>query len=169
MDVKQDHHECIRDNLHLTVAAVVEQHGRFLVVEEMVRGEKVINQPAGHVEPNETLINAVIREMNEETAWVFKPADITGIYLWTHPDSAERFLRIVFCGTVHDRNRLQKLDDGILRTLWLSRHELVARRPHLRSPMVLQAVDDYLNGNRYPLTMFQHIDLDELTDQAQVV
>ncbi|MGI9292165.1 MAG: NUDIX hydrolase [Gammaproteobacteria bacterium] len=157
------------DNLHLTVAAVVEQHDRFLVVEELVHGEKVINQPAGHVEANETLINAAIREVNEETAWHFKPKAITGVYLWTHPESGERFLRIVFCGTVHDHDALQSLDAGIIRALWLSRHELARREALLRSPMVLQAIDDFHNGSRYPLTMFGHIDLDELTGEAKVV
>ncbi len=155
--------------LHLTVAAIVERHGRFLVVEELVGGSEVINQPAGHVEPGESLYQAVIREMQEETAWVFEPAAISGVYLWEHPAKAERFLRVVFCGTCRDHNAAQPLDDGILRTMWLSRDDLVEREPQLRSPMVLRAIDDFRDGVRYPVTMFRELTTADLAARAQRV
>ena len=154
---------------HLTVAAVVERHQRFLFVEEIAGGAEVINQPAGHVEPGESLLDAVIRETLEETAWVFNPTAIIGIYLWQHPTKNERFLRAVFSGEVVRHESGRQLDDGILRAVWLSRDDLVARSEQLRSPMVLQAVDDYQAGTRYPLTMFQQSDIDELTQRAVVV
>ncbi len=155
--------------LHLTVAAIVEQHGRFLVVEESVQGKRVINQPAGHVEAGESLRDAVIRETLEETAWQFSPAAISGIYLWEQPASAERFLRVVFCGTCSQHNPSQPLDDGILRTLWLSQAELQRRRDRLRSPMVLRAIDDFKAKVRFPVNMFQQLDMEELAARALVV
>lgn len=155
--------------LHLTVAAVIERHNRYLMVEETVGGRLVVNQPAGHVEPGESLRTAVVREMQEETAWVFDPVAISGVYLWEHPESGDRFLRVVFCGSCRNHNPEQPLDDGIERAVWLSRDDLVARKPQLRSPMVLRAIDDYRNGNRYPVHMFQHIEAETLAAHAEVV
>lgn len=155
--------------LHLTVAAVVERHGRYLVVEELAGGREVINQPAGHVEPGESLRDAVVRETREETAFTFEPVAISGVYLWEHPQKGERFLRVVFCGHCSDHDPQQALDDGILRALWLSRQDLEERGEQLRSPMVLRAIDDFRNGSRYPVNMFQHIDTEMLAAHAQVV
>jgi 8-oxo-dGTP pyrophosphatase MutT (NUDIX family) len=155
--------------LHLTVAALVERDGQFLAVEEMAGGLEVINQPAGHVEQGEALVDAVIREVKEETGWDFSPAAIIGVYLWTQPQSGEQFLRVNFSGEVSAHDKSQALDDGILRNLWLTRADFVERTPQLRSPMVLRAVDDYLAGIRYPVTMFRHIDLDELANRAEVI
>jgi len=155
--------------IHLTVAAVIENRGRFLMVEEQVGGSEVINQPAGHVEPGETFRAAVMREVSEETAWQFTPAAIVGIYLWQHPLSGERFLRVAFCGSCHDHNPRQALDEGIIRTLWLDHATLQARRPSLRSPMVLRAIEDYRSGVRYPVNMFQQLDLDDLASHARIV
>jgi len=157
------------NKLHLTVAAIVERHRRFLVVEEYAGGQKVINQPAGHVEPGEALRDAVIREMQEETAWLFEPAAISGVYLWQHPENGELFLRVVFCGSCKNHLAEQELDEGIIRALWLSRQELEAHGSLLRSPMVLRAIDDYKDGNRFPVNMFQQIDLEDLAAHAQVV
>ncbi len=156
-------------NLHLTVAAVIERHGRYLVVEELAGGEQVINQPAGHVEPGESLLAAVVRETREETGWLFEPQAISGIYLWQHPDNGERFLRVVFCGSCRDHRAGQPLDDGILRALWLSRQELESRGAQLRSPMVLRAIDDCKAGQHFPLDMFREIEIEALTERAQVV
>jgi 8-oxo-dGTP pyrophosphatase MutT (NUDIX family) len=156
-------------NTHLTVAAVVERHGRFLVVEELVSGRQVINQPAGHVEHGETHLEAVVREMLEETAWCFDPAAIVGAYLWTHPDSGERFLRVAYSGKVHGHDASRQLDEGILRTMWLSRDELLERKDQLRSPMVIRAIDDYQAGVRFPRNLFQQLDFEELADRAVVV
>ena len=154
---------------HLTVAAIIEKRRRFLVVEELVDGRKVINQPAGHVEHGETFIEAIVREVREETAWRFLPAAINGVYLWPHPTSGERFLRVTFCGNCADHDARLALDDGIIRTLWLTRDELESRSDALRSPMVLRVIDDYLKDIRYPLHMFQQLDLEDLASHAQVV
>ena len=156
-------------NIHLTVAAVIEKRGRFLVVEEAVGGELVINQPAGHVEPGEALRDAVIRETLEETAWRFSPAAITGVYLWTQPESGERFLRVVFCGSCHDHDGTRELDEGIVRAMWLTESELQRRDEALRSPMVLRSIADYRAGIRYPVNMFQQLDLEALATRAEVI
>jgi 8-oxo-dGTP pyrophosphatase MutT (NUDIX family) len=137
---------------------VIEQAGRFLVVEEAPDGLSVLNQPAGHLEDRESLTDAVIREVREETAWHFQPEAITGLYRWRHPQG-QTFLRICFSGQVQDHDPRQALDPDILRTHWLSREELVART--LRSPLVLRCLDDYLAGQRFPLSLCQELD-DEL-------
>ncbi|RKZ66356.1 MAG: NUDIX hydrolase [Gammaproteobacteria bacterium] len=138
---------------HATVAAIVERDNKFLMVEELTHGKKVFNQPAGHLDPDESLIDAVKRETLEETAWNFVPQAITGIYLWKHPDNGESFLRVAFCGICHDYNPEQSLDDGILQAVWKSRDELIEQEQRLRSPMVLKCIDDYLASKRFPLDM----------------
>lgn len=149
---------------HVTVSAVAEREGRFLVVEESVRGRLVINNPAGHLEDGETLIEAVRRETLEETAWAFEPEAITGVYLWRHPRRDKTFLRVNFCGHCHSEDSQRELDDGIHRALWLSREELQARGEQLRSPLVLRCIDDYLAGQRHPLALLQHLNLGESDD-----
>lgn len=136
---------------HVTVSAVTERDGKFLLVEEDVRGRVVINNPAGHLENNETLLDAVIREVMEETGCTFEPHGVTGVYLWRTPKGDRTFLRVNFFGACLHEDDTATLDDGILRKLWMTRDELRARRRDLRSPMVLGCIDDYLAGNRYPL------------------
>ncbi len=143
---------------HATVAAIIERNNKFLMVEEWVHGKLRINQPAGHLDPDESLIDATIRETREETAWGFTPEAITGIYLWKHPENGESYLRVAFCGQCHDHDAEQALDDGILRALWLSRDELIAHKEQLRSPMVLTCIDDYIAGKRFPLEMLVDVD-----------
>jgi 8-oxo-dGTP pyrophosphatase MutT (NUDIX family) len=138
---------------HATVAAIIERDGKFLMVEEDVEGEIVYNQPAGHLDPGESLIDAVIRETQEETAWGFMPEAVTGIYLWDQPDTTRTFLRVTFTGKCHHQREDQPLDEGILRALWMSRDELLAKQSQLRSPLVMECIDDYLAGKRYPLEM----------------
>jgi 8-oxo-dGTP pyrophosphatase MutT (NUDIX family) len=138
---------------HATVAAIIERDNQFLIVEELVNNERVFNQPAGHLDPDESLVDAVIRETREETAWRFIPEAVTGIYLWKHPVSGESFLRVAFCGQCDDHHPEQSLDDGILKAVWKSRDELVQQKQQLRSPMVINCIDDYLAGNRFPLDM----------------
>lgn len=161
----------VRSGLHpeLTVAAVIEQNGRFMMVEERVSGRLVLNQPAGHVEPGETLAEAVIREALEETAWTFVPEATIGVYLWGRDEGSNPFLRVAFSGrcVAHDGRR--KLDEGIERVLWLSRQDLVARTAQLRSPMVMRAVEDYERGIRYPVDLFQDLAVDQLTLRAAVL
>lgn len=142
---------------HVTVAAVVERHGRFLVVEEVVEGQHVYNQPAGHLDPGESLIEAVVRETREETGYHFRPDALVGIQLWRHPVHSETFLRFSFCGDCIDQDENAELDDGILHALWLSRDELANADHMLRSPLVLRSIDDYLQGNRYSLDILEQI------------
>jgi 8-oxo-dGTP pyrophosphatase MutT (NUDIX family) len=141
----------------LTVAAVIEQGSEFLLVEERVRGALVLNQPAGHVEPGESPIAAVARETFEETGWRFEPRSLTGLYLWRNPDSGRTILRLAFCGDCDSHDPDRKLDRGIVRALWLSR-AAIAQSPQLRSPMVLRCIDDYLRGERYPLSALKHLE-----------
>ncbi len=138
-------------NPEVTVAAVVERDGRFLMVEERIAGRLVLNQPAGHLEDAETLLDAVIRETREETAWRLLPQALIGVYLWRNPDDGRSFLRFAFCGTVDDHQAAQPLDTGIQRALWLNRAQLLAQAGRLRSPLVMRCLDDYLLGRRQPL------------------
>ena len=140
-------------NLHVTVAAIAERDGRFLLVEERVAGELRLNQPAGHLEIGESLHQAVVREALEETGCDFRPEALLGVYLWRVPDSELTYLRAAFCGTLSEPHPHRALDDGIERTLWLRRDEIIARRPQWRSPLILRCVDDYLSGCRYPLDL----------------
>lgn len=144
---------------HATVAAIIEREQQFLMVEETINGELVYNQPAGHLDPNESLIEAVIRETREETAWAFKPEYITGIYRWPLPGSERSFLRVAFAGSCDDYRADQTLDDGIIRALWMSREELASQANKLRSPMVLRCIDDYLQGKHYPLDILVDVNL----------
>ena len=138
---------------HATVAAIIERDHKFLMVEELIDGQRLFNQPAGHLEPGESLIEATIREAREETAWRFTPEAITGIYLWTHPGSEKTYLRVAFCGQCDDHIAEQPLDDGIIHAIWMSRDEIAQQIENLRSPMVLNCIDDYLAGKRYPLDL----------------
>jgi 8-oxo-dGTP pyrophosphatase MutT (NUDIX family) len=151
----------IMDNIwkpHMTVAALVEQDGRFLLVEERCGGRLVYNQPAGHLEDNEGLLDAVVRETREETAWHFQPESVTGIYRWRHPVSHATYIRAAFAGRgiSHDPNR--PLDPEIVQTLWLSVDEIRQQQDRLRSPLVLRCIEDYLAGVAYPLALLTDIE-----------
>jgi 8-oxo-dGTP pyrophosphatase MutT (NUDIX family) len=141
----------------VTVAAIAERNGQFLVVEERASGRVVINQPAGHLEEGETFLEAVVRETLEETAWVFAPRAVVGVYVWRPAHVNRTFLRVAFSGELAGHDAARPLDHGILRTRWLSRAELAEPRARLRSPLVLQCVDDYLAGARYPLSLISHL------------
>jgi 8-oxo-dGTP pyrophosphatase MutT (NUDIX family) len=136
----------------VTVAAICESNGRFLLVEERAQRRRLFNQPAGHVERNETLIAAAVREAREESAWLFAPSALIGVYLWRSPTARRPFLRLAFAGTVSDHRPAQPLDHGIVTTHWLSIAELQRRRARLRSPLVLYCIADYLRGVRHDLT-----------------
>lgn len=150
----------------LTVAAIVADGGRFLVVEERVKGRTVINQPAGHVEPGETLLAAVVRETREETARPFTVEAVVGIYWYEPPEGGNPFLRVAFAGRCGPAVPGQPLDDGILQATWLSRDELAARGDALRSPMVLRGIDDYLAGRRLDAAAINALDLPDLARRA---
>lgn len=140
----------------VTVAAIIERDGRFLLVEEETSDGIRFNQPAGHLDPNESLIEAVARETLEEAAHDFTPTGLVGVYMSRYVSSRTgkevTYLRFAFCGEIgrqHDR----PLDEGILRAIWMTRDELIACREKHRSPLVLQCVDDYLAGQHSPLSM----------------
>jgi 8-oxo-dGTP pyrophosphatase MutT (NUDIX family) len=135
----------------VTVAALVERAGRFLIVEERIGGQLVLNQPAGHVEDGESLRAAVIRETLEESAWHFEPKALLGLYLWRSPRGRST-LRIAFTGSVSSHEAQRALDPPVLAAHWLSRSELEARRAQLRTPLVLRCIDDFLSGQRLPLS-----------------
>ena len=145
--------------LDLTVAAVAEQDGRFLFVQERAARRVVLNQPAGHLEDGESLAEAVVRETREETGRDFTPDSITGLYLWQGP-AGRTVLRVAFAGGVGERAEGSTLDRAIIRTVWLDREQLRARASEHRSPMVLLCVDDYLRGARYPLELLSRVALD---------
>ncbi len=136
----------------VTVAALIERDGCFLCVEELIDQRPVFNQPAGHLEPGETLIEAVVRETREETTRHFTPEALLGVYLWREPRSGQSYLRFAFTGSASEPDGRQPLDQDIVRTHWLSRAELLQRQPQLRSPLVLRCVDDYLSGERHALS-----------------
>lgn len=142
---------------HATVAAVIEQDNRFLIIEEKVAGEIQYNQPAGHVEDGESFIDAVVRETLEEAARDFTPDYVTGVYLWKHPDNQESFIRIAFSGQVMAHHPERALDDGIITTHWMSRDDIATLGDKLRSPMVLHCIDDYIAGKQYPLDLLNHV------------
>ena len=140
----------------VTVAAVIERAGRFLIIEEHTPGGLRLNQPAGHLDPGESLVQAVVRETREETAHDFTPTALVGFYLATfHPAGASEdvtYLRVTFCGDAgHDHGTA--LDDGIVRVLWMTYEELAACPERHRSELVLRCVEDYRRGQRAPLEM----------------
>lgn len=153
----------------VTVAAIAEQDGRFLLVVERIENRLVLNQPAGHVEPNETLLEAVIRETREETAWRFAPRALLGAYRWRNSCSLRETLRFAFIGDVSGHDHTQPLDRGIVSTHWLTRDELAEREPRLRSPLVLRCIDDYLAGIRQPLELAASLDLNTALEAASTV
>lgn len=142
---------------HVTVATLVERDGRWLFVEETVAGATVINQPAGHWESDETLIEAAVRETQEETAWSVEPTHLVGIYSYRPPELAYTFLRIAFMARPIAHAPEQPLDTGIARALWLDPAECAAQAGRHRSPMVQRCLDDALAGHRQPLDWLQHL------------
>jgi len=141
-----------------TVAAVIEHDGKFLLVEEKTSQGIRYNQPAGHLEANESLLAAATRETLEESAYSFTPQHVLGIYRWHSPTSDTTYLRFAFTGAItgHDVNR--QLDTGIIQALWLTPDEIRATQAQHRSPLVLRCIEDYLAGNRYPLELLVHYD-----------
>ena len=141
---------------NVTVAAIIEREGKFMMIEEFSHGRLVYNQPAGHLEKGESLFQAVEREVREETAWGFKPEAAVGLYMHPSPSSGVTYLRICFTGSCFDHLPDQPLDEGIHKVHWMSIEDIRQNVDMLRSPMVLRCLNDYLAGNRFPLDYFKH-------------
>jgi 8-oxo-dGTP pyrophosphatase MutT (NUDIX family) len=132
----------------LTVAAVVEHDGKFLIIEEYVSGRRVLTQPGGHIEAGESPEQAVVRETLEESGCLVSCNDLIGVYLWRHPRSRQQYLRLAYQASFISVNESLELDDGIVCRRWLTLDQLKRRRAMLRSPAVLQCIRDHLAGRR---------------------
>ena len=141
---------------NVTVAALIERDGLFLLVEEETDEGLRLNQPAGHLDEGESLVAACSRETLEETAWHFKPTSLVGIYQWNRPAGEITYIRFAFTGDLGKHEQERILDTGILRALWLSPAEIAAAQERHRSPLVMQCVTDYLAGRRYSLDLVRH-------------
>ena len=141
---------------NVTVAAVVERDGKFLLVEEETESGLAFNQPAGHLEEGESLVDAVVREALEETAYHFKPTYLVGIYNWKHPDKDITYLRFAFGGELRGWEAERQLDAGIVGARWLSLDEVRATQDRHRSPLILRCIEDLRAGKAYPLDLLVH-------------
>lgn len=141
----------------VTVATVVVSDGRLLCVEERVNGRLVLNQPAGHLEPDETLADAALRETREETGWDVRLTAFLGAYQWKAPETGRHYLRFAFAAEPERHDPGRPLDDGIVRALWMTPQELQDARDRHRSPLVWRVVADHLAGHRSPLDLLQHL------------
>lgn len=141
---------------HVTVAAIVEREGRFLLVEEHTADGVRLNQPAGHLDEGESLEAACVREALEETAHHVAVDALVGIYQWTRPSGDITYLRFAFAAQAIGFEDGRKLDEGIIRAVWLTPEELAAQPERWRSPLVMQCIQDYLAGQRYPLGVIRH-------------
>lgn len=140
---------------HVTVATIVEDNGRFLMVEELAEGRAVFNQPAGHLEADESLIQAAVRETLEETGWDVELSAVTGIYLYTAPGNGITYQRICFAAKPVRHHPDLALDQGIIGPQWLTRGELAAQPERWRSELVMHCLDDYLAGERFALSLIR--------------
>ncbi|MFZ3129207.1 MAG: NUDIX hydrolase [Rhodoferax sp.] len=140
---------------HVTVATVIEKDGRFLLVEEHTPEGLRLNNPAGHLDPGESPAVGCARETLEETAWHFTPTALVGIYLSRYQRGEQdiTYLRFTFCGDLGAFDANRSLDTGIVRTLWLTPDEIRQSTARHRNPMVLQCLEDYLKGQRYPMAL----------------
>ena len=164
----------VRWKPNVTVAAVIERDGRFMLVEEQTRDGLMLNTPAGHLEPGETLVAGCAREALEETAHAFAPTALVGVYMARFrrdrrpgaPDAEEdvTYLRFAFAGTLGARQAGRALDEGIVRTLWMTPEEIRACPERHRSPLLLRCVEDHLAGQRHPLALL-HTDASVVTLQ----
>ena len=141
----------------VTVATLVVRNGALLMVEEDVQGRLVLNQPAGHLEPDESLVAAAVRETLEESGWDVVPTALVGLYQWKSPIDGRHFLRVALAADAIRHHPDRALDSGIMRALWLTPSELQAATERHRSPLVWRAVTDYLAGCRHPLSVLSQL------------
>ena len=141
----------------VTVAAIIERGGQFLLVEEHTPEGVKLNNPAGHLDPGESLVEGCAREALEETTHLFRPTALVGVYMSRiqRPSTTEdiTYLRFAFCGELGSQQAGRQLDTGIIRTVWLNPDEIRASSAQHRSPMVLRCMEDYLRGQRYPVDL----------------
>ena len=142
---------------NVTVAAVVERDGRFLLVEEETTRGRLYNQPAGHLEPGEPLTVAVARETLEETAHRFEPTRLLGVYQYHSAADDTTYLRFAFMGNITGPEPGRALDAGIIRALWLTPQEVRRESARHRSPLVMRCIEDCLAGRSYPVDVVQHV------------
>lgn len=140
---------------HITVATIVEDQGRFLFVEEFQGEQAVLNQPAGHLDANESLLQAAVRETLEETGWDVELTGVVGIYLYTAPSNGVTYQRVCFAARPLRHHPGYPLDHGIIGPRWLTREQLLEQRPQWRSELVLQCLDDYLAGQPHSLALIR--------------
>jgi 8-oxo-dGTP pyrophosphatase MutT (NUDIX family) len=142
---------------HVTVAAIIEKNGRYLLIEEHTQEGLRLNNPAGHLDPGESPAEGCAREALEETAHPFTPTALVGVYLsrFQRPSTGEdiTYLRMAFCGDIGERQPHLSLDEGIVRTLWMTPEEVRASADRHRSPLVLQCIEDHLAGQRFALNV----------------
>lgn len=141
---------------NVTVAALIERAGQFLMVEEETADGLRLNQPAGHLDEGESLVAACTRETLEETAWGFTPTALIGIYQWLRPQRDITYLRFAFAGVLGEHDSHRVLDTGIVRAVWMTPEEIQATQASHRSPLIWQCVSDYLRGQRFPLEIIRH-------------
>ena len=142
---------------HLTVASIAIKDGKYLLVRESSNGKTVINQPAGHVEKGESMIEAVIRETLEESGWHFEPKYISGIYQFI-PENGETYLRFTYYGDISKSEAALRLDPVIEEVIWMSKKEMLEMKHKMRSQAVLQCITDFESGNRLPLDVVQQLE-----------
>ena len=160
----------VRWKPNVTVAALIERDGRFLLVEEETSDGLLLNNPAGHLDPGESPLQGVVREALEETTHTFTPEALVGVYLSRFQREATgediTYLRFAFCGELGEAVAGRRLDTGIVRTLWLTADEIRACPERHRSPLLLRCLEDYLAGQRFPLTLV-HTDISVTEPSAQ--
>lgn len=141
---------------NVTIAAVVERDGKFLLVEEETERGARYNQPAGHLEPDESLVAAAIRETLEESAYHFAPRALLGVYHYKYQPNNVTYMRFAFTGEITGHDEGRALDTGIIRAVWLTPAEIRACVVRHRTPLVMRCIEDYLANRRYPLDLITH-------------
>jgi ADP-ribose pyrophosphatase YjhB (NUDIX family) len=142
---------------NVTVAAVIERQGKFLLVEEKTDAGIFLNQPAGHWEAHETIEEGVVRETREETGYDFAPSGLVGVYAWKNRSKNLVYLRFAFAGEAVAFDKTRALDHGIVAAHWMTFDEILGEKSRHRSPMVLRCIEDFRAGRCFPLDLLAHL------------